>query len=201
MHSVIIRNTSKGDCLPFCKLFICFNRSCMRVQYAFHLCVKRKTSNMKKSFLAFTLVFGITVLQKSVYAQEMGGSMEGKNMLGIRISSADPVINHSITYKRFLNPTLAIEGLFSFSDPAALGLLLEKHTPFAASGLTWFWGAGAYAAFSGGRRFGAQGAVGLDFVLPSLPLNLSVDWKPELNFTKQFSFEPAAVGFSARFVF
>jgi hypothetical protein len=82
-----------------------------------------------------------------------------------------------------------------------LGLLLEKHTPLGSSGLTWFWGAGAYAGFSGGRKFGAQGALGLDFTMTQLPFNLSVDWKPELNFTRQFSFEPSAVGFSVRFVF
>ena len=127
--------------------------------------------------------------------------MVDKNLLGIRISSSDAVVNNSITYKRFFNSTWAVEGLFTFSDPAALGLLLEKHTPLGASGLSWFWGAGAYAGFGGSRRFGAQGAVGLDFIMPSLPLNLSVDWKPELNFTRVFSFEPAAIGVSARFVF
>lgn len=134
-------------------------------------------------------------------AQDTAPSGDKVNQLGIRISSKDAVINHSITYRRFLKPDLAIEGLFSFSDPAAVGFLLEKYKSFGPSGLTWFWGAGAYAGFGGGRNFGAQGAVGLDIVLPSLPVNLSIDWKPELNFAKQFSFEPAAVGFSARFVF
>jgi hypothetical protein len=111
------------------------------------------------------------------------------------------VVNHSITYKYFFSSSVAAEALLSFSDPVAIGLLIEKHKPFGPSGLTWFWGAGAYVGFGGGRNFGAQGVVGLDFLFPSLPVNLSVDWKPELNITKQFSFEPAAVGFSARFAF
>lgn len=134
-------------------------------------------------------------------AQEFTQPSDRNNLLGIRISSKDAAVNNSITYKHFFNPSLAVEGLFSFSDPAALGVLLEKHTPLGSSGLTWFWGAGAYAGFGGGRRFGLQGAAGLDFIFPSLPINLSVDWKPELNLTKQFSFEPAALGVSARFVF
>lgn len=122
-------------------------------------------------------------------------------MLGIRISSKAPAVNHSITYKRFFKTDLAIEGMFSFTDPGALGFLVEKYKAFGPSGLSWFWGAGAYVGFSGSRNFGAQGAVGLDLLPSTLPLNFSLDWKPELNFTKQFSFEPAAVAFSARFVF
>jgi hypothetical protein len=89
----------------------------------------------------------------------------------------------------------------TIADPAAIGVLLQKHTALNATGLSWFWGAGVYAAFGGGRRVGAQGAAGLDFTFPTLPVNLSVDWKPELNFSRQFSFEPSAIGVSARFVF
>lgn len=157
---------------------------------------------MKKGFFLLLLVAGLG-LAKQATAQdtEVISTPVARNMLGIRISSSAPAVNHSITYKRFLNSTVALEGLLSFTDPGALGVLVEKHSPFASSGVSWFWGAGAYAGFSGGRRFGAQGVVGLDFIMSTLPLNLSIDWKPELNFTKQFSFEPAALGFSARFVF
>lgn len=157
---------------------------------------------MKKGFFLLLLVAGLG-LAKQATAQdtEVISTPVARNMLGIRISSSAPAVNHSITYKRFLNSTVALEGLLSFTDPGALGVLVEKHSPFASSGVSWFWGAGAYAGFSSGRRFGAQGVVGLDFIMSTLPLNLSIDWKPELNFTKQFSFEPAALGFSARFVF
>lgn len=156
---------------------------------------------MKKALLPFLCLSTLIFFHQTTAAQTGETSAINKNLLGIRISSSDAVVNHSITYKRFFNPTWAVEGLFSFADPAALGVLLEKHTPFGVSGLSWFWGAGAYAGFGGSRRFGAQGAVGLDFIMPSLPINLSVDWKPELNFTRVFSFEPAALGVSARFVF
>lgn len=154
---------------------------------------------MKKGRILLASLIGFLLIHSSVRAQSE--QAVGPNRLGIRISSSDAVVNHSITYKRFLKPDLAVEGLLSFSDPVALGLLVEKHKPFGTAGFTWFWGAGAYAGFGGGRNFGAQGVVGLDYLLPQLPINLSLDWKPELNFTKQFSFEPAAVGFSARFAF
>ena len=48
---------------------------------------------------------------------------------------------------------------------------------------------------------GAQGVVGLDYKFINLPLNLSIDWKPELNLVSDINFEPAAVGFTARFTF
>lgn len=154
-----------------------------------------------KKIVVCTLLLSLQFWATKGFAQNTTPEVIGNNRLGIRISSSDAVVNHSLTYKRFFTSTFALEGLLSFTDPGAIGLLFEKHTFFGPSGLSWFWGAGAYGAFSSSRRFGAQGAVGLDYVLPSLPLNLSVDWKPELNFTKVFSFEPAAVGVSVRYVF
>ena len=147
-------------------------------------------------FLGLLLGFLVTAS-----AQETSSSSYRKHQLGIRISSQDAVVNHSISYKYFFSPTVAGEALFSFSDPAAIGILIEKHTSFGPPGISWFWGGGPYVGFGGGRNFGIQGVGGLDFLFPSLPINLSIDWKPELNFTKQFSFEPAAVGLSARFAF
>lgn len=128
-------------------------------------------------------------------------SQSYRTAAGIRISSQQPAVNNSITLKHFFNESLAIEGLLSFGDPVALGALLEKNRPIGPNGLNWFWGAGAYFAFGGPRNGGLQGALGLDYRIPNLPLNISVDWKPELNLAEQFSFEPAAVAVSARFVF
>ena len=152
--------------------------------------------------LSFCLgMAAVLFLQYSANAQTTESTSHGNNLLGIRISTSSTVINHSVTYKRFFSPAWALEGLFSFGDPVGLGFLLERHRSTVAPGLSWFWGAGAYVGFGGGRQFGAQGAAGIDYILPALPLNLSVDWKPELNFIKQFSFEPAALGVSARYVF
>lgn len=128
-------------------------------------------------------------------------SQPGRNALGIRISSQDPALSHSLTYKYFFNNTVAVEALFSLPEPVAIGALVEKHTAFGPAGVRWFWGAGAYAGFGSIRRFGTMGALGLDFLSPRIPLNLSLDWKPELNISREFSFEPAAIGLSARFVF
>lgn len=158
-----------------------------------------RKNTMKKGIRFLAGILCILVFHSSATAQS--GTTAGPNQLGIRISSSDAVVNNSVTYKHFFRQDLAVEGLLSFGDPVALGVLIEKHKPLGSTAFTWFWGAGAYTAFSGGRNVGLQGALGLDFVFPQLPINLSLDWKPELNLSKQFSFEPSAVGFSVRFVF
>jgi hypothetical protein len=135
-----------------------------------------------------------------------------RTALGVRLSSSAAMQNNSISIKQFITEKTAIEGLFSFGDPLSLGALLEFHKPLAASGLTYFYGAGGYIGFvktvntttqktSTETNFGGQGIIGLDYKFAGIPLNISLDWKPELNIVNDINFEPAAIGFTARFTF
>ena len=137
----------------------------------------------------------MTMITSSAQAQPY------KMALGIRFSSPDAAVNTSATFKYFFNEKTALETMLSFGDPLALGLLVEKHRPLLSNRFNWFAGGGGYVGFSGERRVGLQGVLGLDYKVPAIPFNLSIDWKPELNLSKEFSFEPAAVGLSARFTF
>jgi len=155
---------------------------------------------MKKSFLFLIAIFLISASQ--LKAQDY------KTALGIRLSSEGPAINNSVSIKHFLNPKLAVEGLFTFDSRAAIGALLEVHNELPSTqGLKWFYGAGAYLGFDSDKThedralMGAQGIVGLDYKFANLPLNLTLDWKPELNIIDNINFEPAAVGFTIRFTF
>ncbi|MBS1930345.1 MAG: hypothetical protein JST72_04600 [Bacteroidetes bacterium] len=161
---------------------------------------------MKKIFLAFLLLagFGFT---NTISAQAY------KTGLGVRLSSSGAMVNNSISIKHFISEKTAIEGLFSFGDPLALGALFEIHNPIAGTGgVNWYYGGGGYLAFiktynpnkgknETNTNFGAQGIIGLDYKFANLPLNLSLDWKPELNLVSDINFEPSAIGFSARFTF
>ena len=154
---------------------------------------------MKKAllFLFPLFLFGTSQLAAQDY----------KTALGLRLSSRGPAVNNSVSIKHFLNPKLAIEGLFTFDNKAAIGALLEVHNDMSTDGLKWFYGAGAYLGFDSDKThadralMGAQGIVGLDYKFANLPLNLTLDWKPELNIIDNINFEPAAVGFSIRFTF
>jgi len=131
-----------------------------------------------------------------------------KSAIGIRLSSKDPVVNNSISFKHFLNEKTAVEALLTFDRKTAIGALVEIHQPFnSTDGLVWFYGAGAYLGFDSDKTnpsrglMGAQGILGMDYKFPGIPLNLSLDWKPELNIIDNINFEPAAIAFTMRFTF
>lgn len=149
---------------------------------------------MKQAGIVFGLLFCF-LISISVNAQDY------KAAVGIRFSSKAALINNSVSLKYFFSEKTAVEGLISLSDPFALGLLIEQHKPLLTNKFKYFYGGGFYGAFSGLRRAGLQGIAGLDYKIPTIPLNFSIDWKPELTFTKEFSFEPQTLGLSARFTF
>jgi hypothetical protein len=162
---------------------------------------------MKKIICSLLLISGLCIT-KTLPAQDNNY----KTALGIRLSSSAPMVSNSITLKHFLNERTAIEALFSFGEPLALGALIEMHKPLGTSGIQWFYGGGGYLAFvksynaaknkdETNTNFGGQGVIGLDYKFVNLPINLSLDWKPELNLIGDINFEPAAVGFTARFTF
>ena len=125
-----------------------------------------------------------------------------KTALGVRLSNDQALVNNSITLKHFLNDRTALEALLSFSDPVAIGLLVEIHKPLSGTeSLKWYYGGGPYFSFGNNTVFGAQGVLGLDYKFTNIPLNLSLDWKPELSIISDINFEPSAVGFSVRFTF
>jgi hypothetical protein len=139
-------------------------------------------------------------------------AQEYKTALGVRLSSSNAMQNNSISIKQFISEKVAIEGLFTFGDPLALGALVEMYKPLAPAGLAYFYGAGGYISFikkvnvntlktTTDPNFGAQGIIGLDYKFNNVPLNISLDWKPELNIVSDINFEPSAIGFSARFTF
>ena len=125
-----------------------------------------------------------------------------KVALGIRLSNSTPTLNNSVSLKYFLNQQNALEGLVSFGSRFGLGALYEVHKPTTATGLNWFFGGGACVGFQNSNSyFGPTGIIGLDYKFTNIPLNLSLDWKPELDIIPSINFVPDAFGLSARFTF
>lgn len=160
---------------------------------------------MKKTLAIALLTAGIFFIN-NVNAQGY------KTALGVRLSSSNAMQNNSVSFKQFISEKTAIEALFTFGDPLALGAMLELHKPLSAEGLSWYYGGGGYIGFvkklntttnkeTTDPNFGAQGVIGLDYKFNNIPLNISLDWKPELNLVNDINFEPAAIGFTARFTF
>ena len=124
-----------------------------------------------------------------------------RSAIGVRLGSSVPAIKNGITFKHFIGNN-AIEAILSFGDGTALCGLYEIHKPISVANLQWFIGAGGYVGFSNKTKsIGAAGIIGLDYKFPVLPINLSLDWKPELNLVSKVGFEASGIGFSARFTF
>jgi hypothetical protein len=147
-----------------------------------------------KQFRMLALLACCLVLEQQAFAQT------GRMALGIRISTVQATVNNAASFRYFFNDRTAGEALLGF-DPWSVGGLYERFFPLGVQGLQWFAGGGAYAAFKGDNVIGAMGVIGLDYTFPSVPINLSVDWKPELNLVNNVNFQASAVGLSVRFLF
>jgi hypothetical protein len=137
-----------------------------------------------KKILTSLLILGLISVSNRIYSQEY------KMALGARFTTAQATVNNAISFRYFLNENNALEALLSF-DPVTIGGLYEVYRPLGAPGFQWFFGGGAYVSFNDLNTLGAMGVVGLDYKFQKVPINVSIDWKPELSLVKEISFEAA----------
>jgi hypothetical protein len=126
-----------------------------------------------------------------------------KLALGLRLSTASPTLSNAVSVKYFMDQTNAVEGLISFGDRFGIGALYERHQLIGGvPAFTWFWGVGGYAGWQSNQTFlGPTGAIGLDYKFTNAPVNLSLDWKPELDILPNINFVPSAFAVSIRYTF
>lgn len=147
---------------------------------------------MKRSIFPAVIIL-LLLAQKS-------SAQDYRFALGIRLSNSTPTLNNSISGKYFVTDKNAVEGLISFGSKFGIGALLELHRKFDVEGLSWFYGGGAYVGFLDKSAFvGPTGIVGLDYKFNAVPINLSLDWKPELDIVPAVNFVPDAFALTVRF--
>lgn len=133
-------------------------------------------------------------------ASEKASAQDYRLGLGVRLSNSIPTLNNSVSGKYFVTDRSAVEGLVSFGSRFGLGALLEIHNPLNIEGLRWFYGAGVYVGFEDDNTYvGPTGALGLDYKFVNVPINLSLDWKPELDIVPEINFVPDAFALTVRF--
>jgi hypothetical protein len=149
------------------------------------------------------LSIGICALTNPLSAQDSPPAPPYKVAIGIRFSSAAPTLSNSVTVRYFMNDRDALEGLVSFGTRFGIGGLFERYQLIGATpAFTWFYGAGAYLGFQDRNTFlGPTGIVGMDYKFSNAPINLSLDWKPELDIIPAINFVPDAFALSVRFTF
>jgi len=141
----------------------------------------------------------LVILIAGVFAQK-ANAQDYRFALGVRLSNSTPTLNNSVTGKYFVTPTNAVEGIVSFGSRFGLGALLEIHKPLNIPQLSWMYGGGAFVGFENDDTYlGPTGILGLDYKFENVPINLSLDWKPELNIIPDIDFVPDAFALSVRF--
>lgn len=154
---------------------------------------RTKLDKMKRILFALITFLSLSIVSKA---------QDYKFAAGIRFSNAEPTLSNAVSLKYFLTETSAIEGIVSYGSRFGIGALLELHKPFKPEGFGWFYGGGVYVGFADNNSYvGPTGIVGLDYKFSGIPLNLSLDWKPELDIVPKIKFVPAAFALSARFAF
>lgn len=113
-----------------------------------------------------------------------------------------------VTFKHFLNDARALEGVAYFWDRGVrVTGLYEFHFPLGTEpGLRWFVGPGAHLGFydnnhGNGAFLGIDGIIGIDYKFRQIPLNLSIDWQPAVEFGRDRGFYGSWGGLAARYTF
>lgn len=125
-----------------------------------------------------------------------------KHQAGVRLGSYDQIVSTGFTYRYHFSENKAVEAILNLRDPLAVGALYEVFKPISAvPNLQWFYGGGAFVGFKGIDNFGITGIAGVDYQFTGVPVNLSIDWKPELSFIQDVRFRASTVAVSVRFAF
>ncbi|MGB0165886.1 MAG: hypothetical protein ACPF8V_03425 [Luteibaculum sp.] len=157
---------------------------------------------MKKSLL---LAACILFCSASLFSQSY------QHAIGLRGGLAN-----GLTFKTFVGADRALELVV---DPFVNGIELsgiyevQKQNAFGAPSLDWYYGAGLSVGFYNGKRYGrvfddrdrssaagvgALGLVGLEFIIPEIPISISGDLGPAINFSP-YGYVYFAAGLSVRY--
>jgi hypothetical protein len=159
---------------------------------------------MKKILFIASFIFAFSFLTHST------AQAQYHNALGVRVGDYT-----GISFKTFIEEQRAVDLILGFKSNSRYsgirftGLYQIHHpTDFQYGALSWFYGGGASV---GGLDYknidrnefllSADGVIGLDYKFVDAPLNLSLDWKPALQFSPDVAFKAGQFGFSVRITF
>lgn len=157
-----------------------------------------------KRFLLPCVICGLMFVSASTV------NAQYKNALGVRLGDA-----YGVTYKTFLRSDRALDFILNFrnrDNDSHFNLtgLYEVHNPInGAPGLRWYYGGGGSIGSVNYKNdddrdndvyLSLDGVLGLDYVIPNSPLNLSLDWKPAFVLTPSSGFYERGVGLSIRII-
>ena len=159
--------------------------------------------SMKKYCLVILFVFAFSGLIKA---------QNYETAIGIRGGFAP-----GLTVKHFLSDKTAVEGIFStrWGGFMITGLYEIEAPAFDTEGLSWYYGGGAHIGFWNSSNsgnpwweddhkdnytiLGIDGIIGLSYTFAEIPINVSIDWKPMINFVGYSGFWGDMAAISVRY--
>ncbi len=123
--------------------------------------------------------------------------------------------SQGITFKHFLSPNSALEGIISsrWRGIQVTGLYEIHGRAFEVDRLNWYAGFGGHIGFYDGRNarwgekgrsytvVGVDGILGLEYNFEKVPFNVSLDWKPAFNLIGTSGFWGDSGALSIRYIF
>ena len=185
------------------KSLICLREIFKVVGHGLLLCLQNRFMNR---FLSFVFLCAAACSM----AVQCSAQQAGDFAAGLRATPD----GGGATAKYFFDPNFALEGqlngggVFYGSSVAAVGLL-EYHLALPAPGWRVFFGGGFHIGVwdrndNGGNEgiFGLDGIGGAEYLFSNIPLGLSADFKPAINFVSHVDFFPHNIfGVAGRFYF
>ncbi|PKP34123.1 MAG: hypothetical protein CVU00_08320 [Bacteroidetes bacterium HGW-Bacteroidetes-17] len=156
---------------------------------------------MKKLLLIFALLFCMI---------SYSNAQDYNTGIGLRGG-----LSNGLTVKTFIAERTALEFLVAsrWKGFSITGLYEIHNQAFNTNGLKWYYGVGAHVGFWDGDNvkwadnndsytvIGFDGILGLEYSFPEIPINLSIDWKPEFNVSGYSGFWGDSGAISIRYIF
>jgi hypothetical protein len=108
---------------------------------------------------------------------------------------------------------VAIDGIFStgqfsrihadisFGDGVGIDALWDfVYRPLGAEALNWYLGVGPYIQIADPFWLGAAGEIGVDYQFATVPISLSMDWRPALSIVERTDLHWGGFGINLRYV-
>jgi hypothetical protein len=156
---------------------------------------------MKKILLTLTFVLFLTL---SSSAQDYNTGV------GLRLG-----FSNGLAVKHFLGDRSAVEGILvtRWRGFEMTGLYERHNQAFDVERLRWYFGGGGHIGFWNGDNtpwgeratnytlIGIDGVLGIEYSFREVPINVGIDWKPEVNITGYSVFWPDGGALTLRYIF
>ena len=127
------------------------------------------------------------IISAAILSLSIASAQEYPWAIGIRGGAA----TGGLTVKYSIDGVNAIEGMLSgmWDNGFLVTALYERHIPVISQGFHFYYGAGGHlGSWKDDFAIGVDGVIGLEYKIPSIPLALSLDYKPLFNIASDTKF-------------